>query len=217
MEPATRERILETLRLSPNVTTEELSRLLNLTRADIRYHLKGLLQAGQIVQMPLLPRLGGNPRGRPAKTYQLSASARPDVLAQLVDILLTMFQAEANQQPNLQGLANQLFPVPAVSAVETHLSQRLNAVIQMINQRPYQARWEAHAVGPLVFFHNCPFAPIIRQHPELCQVDRLSLENLTGMAARQTRKIDLDGPTSSFCVFQLSSRSSINQQNKTPA
>ena len=206
------------LRLSPNVTTEELSRLLNLTRADIRYHLKGTFAGlGRSSRCRSSHDLGGNPRGRPAKTYQLSASARPDVLAQLADILLTMIQAKAKQQPNLQGLADQLFPVPAVSAVETHLSQRLNAVIQMINQRPYQARWEAHAVGPLVFFHNCPFAPIIRQHPELCQVDRLSLENLTGMAARQTRKIDLDGPTSSFCVFQLSSLSSINQQNKTPA
>ncbi len=217
MEPATRDRILETLRLSPNVTTEELSRLLNLTRADIRYHLKGLLRAGQIVQMPLLSRLGGNPRGRPAKTYQLSASARPEVLAQLADILLTIVQARETPEAPLQALADQLFPVPAVSAVETHLSQRLNAVIQMINQRPYQARWEAHAVGPLVFFHNCPFAPIIRQHPELCQVDRLSLENLTGMSARQIRKIDLDGPTSSFCAFRLASIAANTEQKKTPA
>jgi predicted ArsR family transcriptional regulator len=128
-----------------------------------------------------------------------------------------MSQAKGAEETHLQSLAGELFPVPALSAVETHLSQRLNAIVQIINQRPYQARWEAHAVGPLVFFHNCPFAPIIRQHPELCQVDRLSLENLTGMSAQQTRKIDLDGPTSTFCAFRLASIPSITEQSKTPA
>lgn len=216
MEPTTRDRILETLSLSPNLSVEELSRLLNLTRADIRYHLNSLLQNGQVVQMPLVLHSTGKPRGRPAKTYQLSASARPDGLAHLADTLLKMLQAGNSDEKGLAALAHSMFPAPALSANETYLSQRLNAVIQIINERPYQARWEAHAAGPQVFFHNCPFSAIIRQHPELCQVDRLSLENLTGMTASQTRKIDLDGPSSSVCIFRLlQSRASI--ENKTPA
>jgi len=204
MEAATRDRILESLRLSPNSSVEELSRLLNLTRADIRYHLNALLDAGLVVQMPLVTHLAGNPRGRPAKTYQLSAAARADSLAALAHVLLSMIQDADSAENGLQTLADRLFPASALSGFEPHLSQRLNEVIQTINQRPYQARWEAHAAGPLVFFHNnCPFAAIIRQHPELCQVDRLSLENLTGMSARQTKKIDLDGPESSVCIFKL--------------
>lgn len=203
MEPATRDRILESLRLSPNSTVEALSRLLNLTRADIRYHLKALLKDGLVVQMPLAARLSVNPRGRPAKTYQLSAAARADSLAHLANILLTMIQEAASGESGLQNLADRLFPDSSLDELEPHLSQRLNKVIQIINQRPYQARWEAHAAGPLVFFHNCPFAAIIREHPELCRVDRLSLENLTKMSARQTKKIDLDGPASSACIFKL--------------
>jgi len=203
MEPATRDRILEALRLSPNSTVEELSRLLNLTRADIRYHLNSLLSADLVVQMPLVTHLAGNPRGRPAKTYQLSAAARADSLAHLAHILLTMIQDADSEVIGLEDLADHLFPAAGLRGFESHLSQRLNEVIRTINRHPYQARWEAHAAGPLVSFHNCPFAAIIRQHPELCQVDRLSLEKLTGMSARQTQKIDLDGPASSVCIFKL--------------
>jgi predicted ArsR family transcriptional regulator len=182
---------------------ENLSRSLNLTRADIRYHLNALLRAGHVVQMPLISHLEINPRGRPAKTYQLSASARADSLAQLAHVLLAMLQEADSPMNGLHALADRLFPASGLNALEPHLSQRLNEVIRLINQRPYQARWEAHAAGPLVFLHNCPFAAIIRQHPELCQVDRLSLENLTKMSARQTKKIDLDGPGSSVCIFKL--------------
>lgn len=203
MEPTTRDRILETLRLSPHNSVEQLSRALNLTRADIRYHLNALLSAGLVVQMPLISSLAGNPRGRPAKAYQLSTAARADSLDALAHILLEMIQENGCAEPGLQALANRMFPTTAPRGVESHLSQRLNEVLQIINQRPYQARWEAHAAGPLVFFHNCPFAAIIRQHPELCQMDKLSLENLTGMIARQTKKIDLDGPGSSVCIFKL--------------
>ncbi len=203
MEAATRDRILESLRLSPNSSVADLSRSLNLTRADIRYHLNALLSAGLVVQMPLLSHPAGKPRGRPAKTYQLSAVARADSLAVLAHVLLSMIQDADSAENGLLTLADRLFPAPVLSGFAPHSSQRLNEVIQMINQRPYQARWEAHAAGPLVFFHNCPFAAIIRQHPELCQVDRLSLESLTGMSARQTQKIDLDGPESSVCIFKL--------------
>jgi predicted ArsR family transcriptional regulator len=203
MEPATRDRILEFLSLSPNSSVEELSRSLNLTRADIRYHLNGFLNAGLVVQMPLASSRTGNPRGRPAKTYQLSAAARADSLADLARVLLSMIHNADPTDHGLQTLADRLFPASGHSGPEPHLSQRLNKVIQSINQRPYKARWEAHAAGPLVFFHNCPFAAIIRQHPELCLVDRLSVENLTSMSARQTKKIDLDGPGSSVCIFKL--------------
>jgi len=203
MEPATRDQILESLRLSPNSSVEELSRKLNLTRADIRYHLKALVRDGLVTQMSLVPRPAGNPRGRPAKTYQLSAAARADSLAYLAHILLTIIKKADSETIELHTLADHLFPAPDLNAFESHLSQRLNAVIQLVNQRPYQARWEAHGAGPQVFFHNCPFAAIIRQHPELCQVDQFSLENLTGMSASQTKKIDLDGPGNSVCIFKL--------------
>ena len=215
MDLTTRDLILGTLQRYPNATVEELSRLLKLTRADIRYHINALLQAGQVVQMQPLPKDGHQPRGRPAKAYQLSAGARPDSLTHLTDTLLEILQSRsAAAGANLEVLAQRLFPVNPLSAIEAHAAGRLNKAIQIINQHLYQARWEAHAIGPQIFFHNCPYAAILRKHPELCQVDRQILQNLTGLPARQIRKIDLDGPSAAACVFLLNQ---IQNEPKTPA
>ena len=203
MYHSTRSQILAALQRYPNSTVEELSRLLQLTRADVRYHINALLKAGQVVQMQQFPKDGHAARGRPAKSYQLSTNSRPDILTHLTDILLDMVQTNTAADASLAELAQRLIPADPLSSAETHAAQRLNKAIQIINQHPYQARWEAHASGPQVFFHNCPYAAVIRKHPELCQVDRQILQNLTGLAARQTRKIDLDGPTAVACVFVL--------------
>src|SRR3990172_7740073 len=201
MDLSTRSQILATLQRYPNSTVEELSRQLQLTRADVRYHINALLKAGQVVQMQQFPKDGHTARGRPAKSYQLSADSRPAILTHLTDILLDMLQS--NEGTNLAELAQRLIPANSLIAAETHAAERLNKAVQIINQHPYQARWEAHASGPQVFFHNCPYAAVIRKHPELCQVDRHILQNLTGLTAHQIRKIDLDGPTATACVFVL--------------
>ena len=203
MNLSTRDQILATLQRYPNSNVEELSRLLQLTRADVRYHINALLKARQVVQMQQFPKDGRLGRGRPAKSYQLSPDSRPDILTHLTDILLQMIQSNASADASLAELAQRLIPSRPLSAAETHATGRLNDAIQLINQHPYQARWEAHASGPQVFFHNCPFAAVIRKHPELCQMDRQILQNLTGLPARQIRKIDLDGPTAPACIFVL--------------
>ncbi len=203
MELPTRDQILVTLQRYPNSTVEELSRQLQLTRADVRYHINALLKAGHVIQMQRFPKDGHAARGRPAKSYQLSTESRPDILTRLSAILLDMIQSNADAEACQDELARRLILAQAPSGAETHAIGRLNAAIQSINQYPYQASWEAHAGGPQVFFHNCPFAAIIRKHPELCQVDRQILQNLTGLPAHQARKIDLDGPTVPACVFVL--------------
>ena len=212
MDLSTRSHILATLQRYPNSTVEELSRQLHLTRADVRYHINALLKAGQVVQMQQFPKDGHAARGRPAKSYQLSTDSRPDILTHLADILLDMVQSNTAADASLDELAQQLIPANSLSSPETHVTGRLNDAVQMINQHPYQARWEAHASGPQVFFHNCPYAAVIRKHPELCQVDHQILQNLTGLTARQTRKIDLDGPAAVACVFILT-QSPVEQKN----
>src|SRR5574340_1423294 len=204
MEPATREKILTLLQHSPNLTAAEISRALRVTRHDIRYHLKALLAQGSITQMPAPPRYGGTPVGRPASVYQLTAAARPDLTDRLADILLEMGSNSPSPSAFLDDLSSRLVPGEPLEPVQTHLPQRLNASIQIINQHPYQARWEAHSAGPQVIFGNCPFSSIIEKHPELCQVDCKIIENLTGLRAVQIRKIDLSSPSSAVCIFRLS-------------
>ncbi|MHB8933549.1 MAG: helix-turn-helix transcriptional regulator [Bellilinea sp.] len=214
MDSPTRDKILELLQHTPNLTAAEMSRSLRVTRADIRYHLKLLVSQGLIVQMPAIPRTSSLSPGRPAMTYQLSQSGRPDMLPTLSSVLLDMGKSSASSIPFLEQLASRLIPVDAESSLQTSLPQRLNTAIQIINQHPYQARWEAHRAGPQVILSNCPFSAIIDGHPELCKVDRQILENTTGLRAIQTRKIDFTQPTSASCIFILMKHET--EENKKP-
>ena len=205
MEPSTREKILSVLMRSPNLTAGELGRILRLTRADIRYHLKLLLAEGVIIQVPATAAKVRRERGRPAKAYRLSPHTRPDILPMLADILLQIgISGSAPEQTAfLDEIASRLAGADdAVSSMD-NLTAQLNYAIQKINVYPYQARWEAHKNGPHIFFHNCPFAEIISRHPELCSVDQRMLEKLTGLQAIQTGKIDLSGSGALMCTFRL--------------
>lgn len=204
MEPTTRERILELLQHRPYLTAAEMSRTLRVTRHDIRYHIKFLISQGLVTQMLPTSRPGRSAAGRPAMVYQLSPSARPDSSEKLADILLEMGQKSASPQAFLDEAALRFVPINLIEPAQTHLSQHLNTSIQIINQHPYQARWEAHSTGPQVIFGSCPFSAIIAKHPELCQMDRRIIENLTGLPAQQTKKIDPHSTSSAVCIFKLS-------------
>lgn len=214
MDGSTRDNILELLKQTPNLSAAEMSRSLRVTRADIRYHLKLLVSQRLVVQMPAIVRPGSLSPGRPAMTYQLSRSGRPDMLAALSSVLLVMGKVPASSTPFLEQVASRLIPMDAANSLQTGLPQRLNTAIQIINQHPYQARWEAHKAGPQVILNNCPFSAIIDSHPELCTVDRHILENTTGLRATQTRKIDFTQPTSASCIFILMQNKS--EDNKKP-
>jgi predicted ArsR family transcriptional regulator len=189
---------------SPNLTAAELGRILRLTRADIRYHLKPLLAQGVIIQVPSATAKGRSALGRPAKAYRLSPHTRPDILPMLADILLQIgISGSAPEQTAFLGeIASRLAGADHAESSPDNLTAQLNYAIQKINEYPYQARWEAHQNGPHIFFHNCPFAEIISRHPELCSVDRRMLEKLTGLQAIQTGKIDLSGSGPLMCTFR---------------
>lgn len=136
------------------------------------------------------------------------------MLAALSSVLLDIGKVPASSTQFLEQLASRLIPMDAANERQTGLPQRLNTAIQIINQHPYQARWEAHKAGPQVILNNCPFSAIIDSHPELCKVDRLILENTTGLRAIQTRKIDFTQPTSASCIFILMQNES--DDNKKP-
>jgi len=211
MELTTRESIIALLNERPNLTPAEIAAELNITRADVRYHLKALLEQGKVVKMPVKQQTHRRSAGRPAKAYQLSAQARPDTLANLASILMDIGLALLPQDGYLESIADHLIPATASQDPQASIALKLHTTIQILNQRPYQARWEAHSTGPSVIFHNCPYSQIIHAHPELCQVDRLMVQKLTGFAAKQQSIIDFVGPTSSVCLFSLDPQSKIGK------
>ena len=125
---------------------------------------------------------------------------------------------DVNKQPLLQAKDitvrfGGLTAVDSVSAtfmpgepsdgVREHLSRRLARTIRSLNHLNYEARWEAHANSPRIILNHCPYAAIIANHPELCQVDALMLQKALGVSVTQQIKLGHNAQGLPFCVFQL--------------
>ena len=202
MTPDTRSQIVDYLDRHPSLTAEDLSRALYVTKENIQYHLKILLQDGTLTRI----RLSGpdqNRRGRPTYLYTLSDQSRPGNLHGLADKLLEIILAADSpfsSQPALfDQLAARMFPFqPAANQ-----TQNLRQSIQRLNQCHYRAAWEARAAGPMVYFRNCPYASLVKAHPQLCQLDCAILNSLLHRPATQVSKIDLDTRKPPACIFQI--------------
>lgn len=199
----TRQKILDYLREHHQATAPEISAALNMTRENIRYHLSELLEAGLIEVVPVS---NGKPRGRgrPVRLYRPSSAQRPNNLLQLASLLLDSFQ-EANAGCADPAPALRRFAAAMVDAepFPKNLTQRLNKVMQSLNQKRYQARWEARPQGPLLILRNCPYAALLPEHPELCQIDAYFLEAMTGRAVDQAARMDPFTGRPPACLFYL--------------
>ena len=146
-----------------------MSHALHLTAADIRHHL-AILEMEGIVEITGQRSSVG--RGRPSSLYQLTRQALSNNLDGLSSALIEetiQSLPETEQLALYSRLARRL--IEKNYSPDRHASQRFLQAIQQLNQMNYQARWEAHSAAPRVIFSHCPYAAILPEHPELCQVD----------------------------------------------
>jgi predicted ArsR family transcriptional regulator len=207
----TRQGILDYLLEHPYSYAEELSEALSKTRANIQYHLKRLAADGMIT--PVDPSSATAERGRPRQYYALSTREKPDNLANMAGALLRLYLDHSPDQEmdlaKLIALAQAILPPKAPISSST---SRLNLQVKELTARGYQARWEAHAGGPEIIFRNCPYAALIADHPELCQMDTLLLKNNLGITARQISKIKL--PSTAACRFIIDPATALKQNSR---
>ena len=81
--------------------------------------------------------------------------------------------------------------------------RRLKTMIGLLNERGYQASWEAYRSGPQFIFQNCPYAGIIEKHILLCKMDIAILQILLGNRMVQTQKMNCQAGRVGNCVFQV--------------
>jgi predicted ArsR family transcriptional regulator len=85
----------------------------------------------------------------------------------------------------------------------TRLTQALYQSVQQLNEMHYQARWEARADAPRVIFGHCPYAAVLAEHPEICQLDVSLLEEMLGQPVEQTARLAKDGRGMTYCAFRI--------------
>jgi predicted ArsR family transcriptional regulator len=187
----TRQKALNQLTKLGPASPRDLARALRLSEATVRHHLRVLVSDGRVT--PLGPPYRGDERkgvGRPVKIYALSPALAGDNLPALTSALL------AESTVPMETLAKHILDASALG--NQPLTRRLTLLVEKLNAKHYQARWEAGADGPRVIFGRCPYAAVIEAHPELCQMDASALANFLRMDARQSAKIEKGR---GMCVF----------------
>ncbi|MEK6222014.1 MAG: ArsR family transcriptional regulator [Chloroflexota bacterium] len=196
----TRQKIIDYLASNHQVSAVELSQLLGQTPANIRHHLNILVIENKI---EFVGETSGSGRGRPTKHYMRTPQAQPHGLDTLLSSLLWEIQnsrTEKQRQNNLKKLGERLAAIEI--KLPSPITTRLSALIQRLNDLLYQAHWEAHADGPQVILGQCPYAEVIDQHPELCQMDKYLLEASLNTPMVQTEKFSRNPNGPPHCVFE---------------
>lgn len=170
---ATRERILDFIRVHPQATAAGISREINRTVQDVHHHLGRLLASGQVEEYTLAAPGG---RGRPKKTYRLAAQPDP-FLWGLLAILVEQEQTIA-VSAWLPAVAARLAGEVLTSI--RNPAQRLNKAIQRLEALGYAARWEPRPAGPHLYLEFSPYTRLFQKYPQIAGFDRILFETLTG-------------------------------------
>ena len=197
----TRQRILEYIDTHRLVSAVEMSRVFQLTAANIRHHISILTDLDLIEAGGQVPSQG---RGRPTTLYMRTRKSQVNNLVGLLGALMAQFSGprESKQRDKrLKKLAQTLLGSGEI--IRGTITQRLFGAVDRLNELRYRARWEAHAESPRVILGQCPYAAIIDQHPELCQMDAHLIGGLLDIPVEQTIKFGRGIEDASFCAFVL--------------
>lgn len=198
MEKNTAQLILEFLSQNPNSTVRQLSRALRVTPADIRYHLSALLKQNLV---RLSSKTSNGRRGRPARSYSLSQESQPNNTLSLARAALSILLKDTadNKENTLRSLAALLFP-PNITTGGP-FTPKIIQLVSRLNHSGYAARWEARPNGPCIIFANCPYRQLLSQFPELCEMDRMILQNHIGAKITLDQHIHPDQSSPLTCRF----------------
>lgn len=195
----TRQQILEYLERHQRATANELSRALKVTAANIRHHLTILKEDGWIEISGTRAPQG---RGRPTQVYNLSPERQTDHLLGLTCALLDQIPPEGRAavfSSIARNLTSTAPPLPA----EYHLTRHLIRAIHSLNEMHYRAKWEAHVTAPRIRLGHCPYAAILKEHPEICELDAILLEYLLHRPVRQIARRGNSPTGRPFCLFEI--------------
>lgn len=163
---STRKKILELLTNHPSMTVLELSQLLKLTKADIRYQLNGMQEEGLVKKNDTLEK--HEAAGRPAASFSLSSANLPPIVARFLEGI-----GDLLDHPNLDTRMREMILDSFIDSISAGFhprgsgTSRMNEVVSYLTRLGFSAKWEAGSSGPKIILFNNPAAfylnhPLIR-------------------------------------------------------
>lgn len=190
----TRQEILDYLADRPQAASGEIARYLDLTPANIRYHLEILLDQG-LIQISGERKAGH--AGRPILLYNLAPNALEENIAHLARSLITVLMES---------------PASAADIARAFLGDRadrslkgihlLNQAVEILDEFAYHASWKATRQGPQVELKHCPYRDLAKEGNMVCQIDEALISDLLQTRMVLDKKRHFGPDPYSPCVFQ---------------
>jgi predicted ArsR family transcriptional regulator len=183
----TRDRVAQLLLERGSATAAELGAELGLSPAAIRKHLDAML-ADQLVEGREVRKTGPRGRGRPAKTFVLTAAAR-ESFPHFYDGLASAALRWIAQQGGAAAVT--AFASAQVAALEERCHAalreagddpmaRAEALAEALTAEGYAANATTIASGGQLCQHHCPVAHVAAEFPQLCDAETEVISRLIG-------------------------------------
>jgi predicted ArsR family transcriptional regulator len=184
----TRDRVIQLLLEHGAATAAQLGAELGLSPAAIRRHLDALLADGDVVAREESVR-GHRRRGRPAKVFVLTESARVRCGTHTYDGMATAalrWIARTGGAPAVDA-----FAAEQVTALEARCRAamegagddplaRAEALAGALSAEGYAANASTIASGGQLCQHHCPVAHVAAEFPQLCEAETAVISRLIG-------------------------------------
>ena len=180
---STRGQIVTLLRRSSR-TVDELAQALHLTHTAVRAHLAALERDGLVQQRS--ERRGS---GKPSSVYDLTPAAEylfPKSYGQILDLLLDVL-AERESTRDVDTLLREVGRRIATqwTIPPGDLRVRLDEAAGVLNE--LGGLMERETVGETLCIrgYRCPFAAVVQEHPEVCDLAETLLSELVGVPIQE--------------------------------
>jgi predicted ArsR family transcriptional regulator len=203
----TRDRLIEAISAHGPITAKELAEMFSLTSAGVRRHLTTLEAEGTIEEHE--GPVGHRGRGRPSKSYVLSASAHESLSTEYDDLAMLALAelsrrggsdalrrlADARVAPWEADFSRRVDEETKCTGETPSRLRRVEILADLLTERGYAAtarrltvtvptgrqdgRPRTVETAQLVQGH-CPIADVAARHPELCEAETEALARMTG-------------------------------------
>jgi len=210
----TRRHILNILRERGEATVDEIVAELQkvrgkeITAVTVRHHLTKLHEDELITSPQLRHR---TTPGRPQHIYALTDRALAQFPTNYQQLAASLIQGMRQHLPP-EGVNVIMQDVAAQFAHEADipdlpLGERLDKVVEYLDQHGYDAHWESCDGGYILHTTNCPYHKIAMSDQTLCDMDMRLISTLLGVVPRRLTHIANGDST---CAYMVPSSTSSN-------
>jgi DeoR family suf operon transcriptional repressor len=184
----TRERVLKTLLIKESCTIIDLANAVEINPISVRHHINKLEAEGLVSSVEEKRGVG-----RPRRLYHLSEKGREFFPTRYLRLTIRLLEQLKETLP--KNLVDRLFSQMAkdiaaeygASLEGLNFEERLNLVINLLNQEGFSVDWQKQDNEYLIREINCPYYHIGQSHPEICSVDQTLIATMLAVPVEKIK------------------------------